>query len=53
MIDKADVLVTRKLPRAVEARLARDYAARFINEDKVFSADELVQLAQGAIAIIP
>lgn len=53
MIDKAVVLVTRKLPRAVEARLARDYAARFNNEDKVYSGDELVQLAQGASAIIP
>jgi lactate dehydrogenase-like 2-hydroxyacid dehydrogenase len=50
---KAVVLVTRKLPQAVEERLARDYDARFNTEDRVFSSDELVELAAGAEAIIP
>ena len=53
MSEKAVVLVTRKLPSAVEARLARDYDARFNNEDNVYSGDELVELAQGASVIIP
>jgi lactate dehydrogenase-like 2-hydroxyacid dehydrogenase len=46
-------MVTRKLPRAVEERLARDYDARLNNEDRVYSGDELVELAAGAEAIIP
>ena len=50
---KAVVLVTRKLPQAVEARLARDYDARFNTEDRVYSSDELVELAADAEAIIP
>lgn len=50
---KAVVLVTRKLPQAVEERLSRDYDARFNTEDRVYSSDELVELAAGAEAIIP
>ena len=53
MSKKAVVLVTRKLPQAVEERLARDYDARFNTEDRVYSSDELVELAAGADAIIP
>ena len=53
MSEKAAVLVTRKLPSAVEARLARGYDARFNTEDKVYSGDELIELARGASAIIP
>lgn len=53
MSAKAVVLVARKLPQAVEARLARDYDARFNAEDRVYSSDELVALAAGADAIIP
>lgn len=53
MSNKMVVLVTRKLPQAVEERLARDYDARFNTEDKVYSSDELVELATGADAIIP
>jgi lactate dehydrogenase-like 2-hydroxyacid dehydrogenase len=53
MSNKAAVLVTRKLPQAVEARLSRDYDARFNSADKVYSSDELIQLAAGADAIIP
>jgi lactate dehydrogenase-like 2-hydroxyacid dehydrogenase len=53
MSRRAVVLVTRKLPLAVEQRLARDYEARFNVEDKVYSSDELLQRAVGADAIIP
>jgi lactate dehydrogenase-like 2-hydroxyacid dehydrogenase len=53
MSGKAVVLVTRKLPQAVEKRLERDYDARFNSEDKVYTSDELIELAVGADAIIP
>ena len=53
MSKKAVVLVTRKLPQAVEERLARDYEARFNSEDRVYTSDELINLATGADAIIP
>jgi len=53
MGEKAVVVVTRKLPRAVEARLARDYDARFNIEDTVYTSKELINLAAGANAIIP
>ena len=50
---KPVVLVTRKLPDAVEARLQRDYEARFNPSDEIYSADELVKRAEGADAILP
>jgi len=53
MSKKAVVLVTRKLPQAVEARLARDYDARFNEEDAVYSSKQIIELAAGADAIIP
>ena len=53
MTDKPSVLVTRKLPDAVEARLARDYDARFNPDDRSLGADELIERAAGAMAIIP
>lgn len=53
MTNKPVVLVTRKLPQAVEDRLARDYDARFNTEDKVYTSDELIELAFDADAIIP
>ena len=53
MSDKPVVLVTRKLPEAVEARLARDYRPRFNPDDRLHSRDELLALAEGADAILP
>lgn len=50
---KPKVVVTRKLPAAVEARLARDYQASFNCDDHVYSTDELVELADGADALLP
>jgi lactate dehydrogenase-like 2-hydroxyacid dehydrogenase len=53
MSNKPTVLVARQLPQAVEKRLERDYDARLNSTDKVYSTDELLELAQGAQAIIP
>lgn len=53
MTDMRTVLVTRKLPKAVEARLARDYAVRLNPDDRLYSADELVEKADGCDAILP
>src|SRR3546814_20451783 len=53
MSDKPAVLVTRKLPDAVEDRLRRDYAPRLNPHDRLYPSDELVDLAKGAFAILP
>jgi len=53
MMNNPVVLVTRKLPSAVEERLLRDYTPRLNPEDRVYAADEIVALADGAQAIIP
>jgi lactate dehydrogenase-like 2-hydroxyacid dehydrogenase len=53
MSDKARILVTRKLPEAVEARLLRDYDPLLNTTDRIYSADELIGLADGAAAVIP
>jgi len=47
------VLVTRKLPAAVEMRLRRDYEARLNPDDRLYSSDELLERARGAQAILP
>lgn len=47
------VLVTRKLPAAVEDRLQRDYQPRLNPDDRIYTAEEILSLAQGAEAIIP
>lgn len=52
MSRKPVVLVCRKLPDEVEARLSRDYAPRFNSSDRVYSGDELVRLAEGAEIIL-
>ncbi|TDJ70834.1 MAG: D-glycerate dehydrogenase [Proteobacteria bacterium] len=46
------VLVTRKLPQAVEDRLRRDYNPRFNDEDRAYTNDELIALASAAAAIV-
>jgi len=53
MSPKQTVLVTRKLPTAVEARLRRDYEARLNPDDRLYTRDELVERARGAQAILP
>ncbi len=53
MSDKPVVVVGRKLPEAVEGRLARDYRPKFNPEDRVREAAELIDLCTGADAIMP
>ncbi len=50
---KPVVLVTRKLPAAVEDRLRRDYQPRLNPDDHLYSRDELIESAAGADAILP
>lgn len=50
---KPVVLVTRKLPAAVEERLVRTYEARLNPDDHLYTADELIESASGADAILP
>ena len=53
MSGKPVVLVTRKLPEAVENRLRRDYDPRLNPDDRLYSSDELIALSEGADAIMP
>lgn len=50
---KPVILVTRKLPDAVEARLKRHYEARLNPDDALYSPDELIERAKGADGILP
>jgi lactate dehydrogenase-like 2-hydroxyacid dehydrogenase len=50
---KPVILVTRKLPDAVEDRLRRDYDARLNPDDRLFSPDELIESARDVDAILP
>lgn len=52
MSNKPIVVVTRKLPLAVENRLRRDYDSRFNEEDRLYPSDELIRRAAGADAIL-
>ncbi len=47
------VLVTRKLPPSVEDRLRRDYDPRLNPDDRLYSAEELAEKAEGVDAILP
>ncbi|MFQ5938258.1 MAG: NAD(P)-dependent oxidoreductase, partial [Acidiferrobacterales bacterium] len=53
MSTKPVVVVTRKLPQAVEDRLRRDYDPRFNEEDRLYTTDELIERAKSADAILP
>ena len=53
MAGKPVIFVTRKLPEAVEARLTRDYEVILNPDDKLYSADELVEISARADAILP
>ena len=50
---KPRVLVTRKLPADVEARLVRDYDAILNKEDRLYGPDDLVAAAAGCDALLP
>jgi lactate dehydrogenase-like 2-hydroxyacid dehydrogenase len=44
---RANLLVTRKLPDAVEARAAGDYRAQLNSKDQNYTADDLAELSRG------
>ena len=46
------VVVTRKLPDAVEKKLKSEFAARLNTPDSDYSATDLIELAQGADALL-
>ncbi len=50
---KPVILVTRKLPDAVEERLRRDYDPILNPDDVLYSSDEIIELSRGAGAILP
>ena len=49
---KPEVLVSRKLPPAVEARLLRDYRPLLNPEDRPYTAEELLTRAKSADALL-
>ena len=49
---KPVLLVTRRLPAAVEARAARDYEARLNADDLPVTGDDIIARAQGADAVL-
>lgn len=52
-MSKPVVLVTRKLPEAVENRLSADYDAKLNPHDALYERDELLKRAEGVDAIMP
>lgn len=52
-VNKHLVVVTRKLPEAVENRLRKDYIPRLNSDDKLYTTDELLALCEGADAVMP
>ena len=52
MTERPSVLVTRRMPPAVTARLQRDYDARLNEADEVHDGERLVALAEGCRAIL-
>ena len=50
---KPVILVTRKLPDAVEARLQRDYQAILNPTDTLYTSEQIIKMADGAAAILP
>lgn len=53
MSKKPVILVTRKLPDAVEDRLRRNYESRLNPDDRLYSSDQLISLSEGVDAIMP
>lgn len=52
MLEKPILVVTRRLPEAVEARITHDYDIRFNANDRLYTRDELVAQANGAEALL-
>jgi len=53
MSNKPVVMVTRKLPDAVETRLAEHFTALLNPDDRLYDTEELLRLAEDADAILP
>ncbi len=53
MAGRAALLITRKLPEAVETRAARDYEVIANPEDRVFARDELIEKCRDVDAVMP
>ena len=53
MNKKPVVLVTRKLPEAVENKLAEDFDVMLNPEDRLYSTGEILQIANDVDAILP
>ncbi len=53
MTEKPIVVIGRRLPEAVNARLSRDYQPRFNTDDHVYSGAELLALSRDADALLP
>ena len=52
MKSKPVIFVTRKMPPAVEQRLAKDFQPRFNPDDKLYTPDELIVKSQGCDAVL-
>ncbi len=52
-MSKPSLLITRKLPANVEARIQRDYEGIFNPEDRLYSSEELIEYCGQADAILP
>jgi lactate dehydrogenase-like 2-hydroxyacid dehydrogenase len=52
-MSKPILLVTRKLPRNVEARIRRDYNGIFNPDDRLYATEELLKLSAQVDAILP
>lgn len=52
MSPKSTILFTRKLPEAIENRLAQKYTVRLNEADHPYSSEELITHAQGADALL-
>ena len=50
---KPSILVTRKLPEAVEARLQKDYNPTLNPTDTLYSSDDIIKMADGMDGIMP
>ncbi|MGH7631200.1 MAG: D-glycerate dehydrogenase, partial [Gemmatimonadales bacterium] len=53
MSDRPVVVVTRRLPAAVEEAVARDFDARFNREDRPMTAAELQDALRSADGLLP
>ena len=53
MPEKPVVVVTRKLPDGVEARLARQFEVRLNADDRLYTTAQLLDLTDGADGILP